>query len=94
MKDQRKIIWKRGKCLLQGSCVLDGIVWILGHQAHGYEAAHGGVGLGLLLVVHRHVGHVVLPVHGHLVANDQMIIIYKLLQKLPVNRSSKRFNVM
>ena len=37
------------------------------------ETVHGSVGLGLLLVVHRHAAHVLRPVHIHL--NEERISI-------------------
>ena len=42
---------------------LDWIIWVLGNQSHLLETRHGGIGLGLLLVVHSHCGHVVIAVN-------------------------------
>ena len=46
--------------------LLDRVVGVLGNEAHGLEAGHGGVGLGLLLVVDGHAGHKLTAVHRHL----------------------------
>ena len=45
---------------------LDWVVGVLWHQPHLLEAGHGGVGLGLLLVVHSDSGHIVRAVNNNL----------------------------
>ncbi len=71
---------------------LDGIVWILGDESHLDEAAHGSVGLGLLLVVHGNVGHVILPVHRHLATTQVQLETRSWKRALKVNFKKRNRN--